>query len=183
MIRRHPEQEVVKEARAREEVVAAVTEVLQAADGWVYAACGSVVVVWKVDSEVGQVKKVAYEKDAAVQRVDKENAEAEDVDMAWVAYLAAVQILEEVPLLRVRILPLADAAHACASTAHRLLLFPFDIELQVQHVWPEASPAPFHLPPSKAQTTPPFPMYVELQLQHSRCPSKSWASCQKSWSS
>ena len=172
MIRRHLEQEVVKEARAREEVVAAVTEVLQAADGWVYAACGSVVVVWKVDSEAGQVEKVA-----------KENAEAEDVDMAWVAYPAAVQILEEVPLLRVRILPLADVAPACASTAHRLLLFPFDIEIQVQHVWPEASPAPFHLPLSKAQTTPPFPMYVELQLQHSRCPSKSWPSCQKSWSS
>ena len=66
---------------------------------------------------------MAYKEDAAVQLVDKENAEAEDVDMAWVAYLAAVQILEEVPLLRVRILPLADVAHACASTAHRLLLF------------------------------------------------------------
>jgi hypothetical protein len=35
MIRRHREQEVVKEARAREEVVAAATEVLPGADGWV----------------------------------------------------------------------------------------------------------------------------------------------------
>ena len=71
--------------------------------------------VWGVDSGAGQVEKVAYKEDAAAELVDKENAEAEDVDMAWVAYPAAVQILEEVPLLRLRILTLADMAHACAS--------------------------------------------------------------------
>jgi hypothetical protein len=72
-------------------------------------------VVWEVDSGAGQVEKVTYKEDAAAELVDKENAEAEDVDMAWVAYPAAVQILEEVPLLRLRILTLADVAHACAS--------------------------------------------------------------------
>ena len=39
-------------------------------------------VVWEVDSGAGQVEKVTYKEDAAAELVDKENAEAEDVDMA-----------------------------------------------------------------------------------------------------